>query len=250
MRTDSKPVSDLSSVHRFFPETHWSVVLSAGGVGSPKVEQALETLCSWYWYPLYAFARKQGNAPPEAEDLTQSFFAFFLEKNSVSKASQEKGRFRSFLLASFKNFMSRERERDLAQKRGGGYAFLSWDKLSAEDAFCVEPANNSTPETVYERAWALMLLKRALTRMDGEYRKRGEHRTFEHLRIFLQGEIPAVSCAELGQRLGKTESATKVAIYRLRKRYGEFLMEEIAHTVAKVEEIQEELRHLRRVLST
>jgi DNA-directed RNA polymerase specialized sigma24 family protein len=217
--------------HRFFPETHWSNILTAGQVGSPKAEEALETLCRSHWYPLYAFARKQGYSPPEAEDLTQSFFALLLEKNFIGKARVEKGRFRSFLLASFCNFLSKARERDPAAKRGGGIMFLGGDQRSAVGSFGLKPIDNSTPETLYyERTWALTVLQRVLARTEEEYRRLGEERTFEHLRIFLQGEIASVSYAQLSERLGMTERGIKVAIHRMRKRYAKFLREEISNT--------------------
>ena len=223
--------------------------MKAGQVGGPKVHEALEKLCRAYWHPLYAFVRKQGQSHSEAQDLTQSFFEVLLKKNLIGKARQEAGRFRSFLLRSFMNFRSHQRERDQAQKRGGGYEFLSCDQPSAENGLVLELADASTPETVYELTWALTVLKRALARTEEEYRRLGDERTFKHLHVFLQGELESASYAQLGETLGMTEGAIKVAVHRMRKRYAKSLIKEISDTVASEEELQDVLRHLRRILS-
>jgi len=211
--------------------------------------EALEVLCRQYWRPVYAFIRRRGHGPDDAQDLTQEFFARLLEKNFVKSADASKGRFRTFLLTAVSRFLINDRERAQAQKRGGGRALFSLDDARAEDGFRVEPADDATPETIYERRWAETVLEAVLARLRQEYEKVGEHERFEILKPFLAHEKQPKAGAQLAAQLKITESAAYSAVHRLRKRYGELLREEIAQTVNRPEEVEEELRYLVRVLS-
>jgi RNA polymerase sigma-70 factor (ECF subfamily) len=234
---------------QWFTTTHWSVVLTAGQRDSARSAEALEILCRQYWPPVYAFIRRRGHGPDDAQDLTQEFFARLLEKNYVEAADTAKGRFRTFLLTAVTRFLINEQERAQAQKRGGGRVHFSLEDLHAEDRLHNEPADVATPETIYERRWAETLLETVLTRLRQEYESAGERERFEILKPFLAGEKQPRAGAQLAAQLGITESSAYSAVHRLRRRYGELLREEIAHTVNRPEEIEEELRYLVRVLS-
>jgi RNA polymerase sigma-70 factor (ECF subfamily) len=224
--------------------THWSVVLAAGAASAPESSKALEALCRTYWYPLYAYVRRAGHSPQDAEDLTQAFFARFLEKQWVARADQQRGRFRSFLLSSLKHFLANEWDKARAQKRGGRVTFVSLDTKTAETRYQREPTDTATPDREFDRRWALALLDTVLNRLQREYAEEGKAGLFERLKDTLGGERSSLPYARLGDALSMSEGAVKVAVHRLRQRYRSLLREEIAHTVAAQGEVEEELRHL------
>lgn len=232
----------------WFATTHWSVVLAAQDAQSPRSAEALERLCRQYWPPVYAFIRRRGHGPDDAQDLTQEFFARLLEKNYLQAADAARGKFRTLLLTAVTRFLINERERERAQKRGGGAVHFTLEPDHAEQGYRVEPADPATPETVYERRWAETLLDTVLGRLRSEFEADGERERFEVLKPFLAAEHQVPSGAEVAARLGLSETAVYSVVHRLRRRYGELLREEVAHTVARPEEIEDELRHLVRVL--
>jgi RNA polymerase sigma factor (sigma-70 family) len=219
-------------------------VLSARAPESPQSAAALETLCRTYWYPLYAYARRQGRPPADAQDLTQGFFARLLQKDYLYAASQEKGRFRTFLLVAFKRFLANEWDREHAQKRGGFAPMVSIDEDLAESRFAAEPPHNVPPDVLYDRQWATTLLDRVMASLRDEYVASGRAKLFEYLQSCLGREESGLPYAEIGARLKLTEPAVKMAVYRLRARYREILRAEIAHTVSSAEEVEAEIRHL------
>jgi RNA polymerase sigma factor (sigma-70 family) len=234
---------------REFTTTHWSVVLAAGQRDAPDAQRALGKLCRTYWYPLYAFARRQGKSPEDAEDLTQEFFARFLENGSIGLADPARGRFRSFLLGSFKNFIADAHRHASRLKRGGGQSPVSWDAMSAEERYLSEPKDKSTAEAFYEERWALKLLETAMERLGAELAAAGRERVFAELKGQMLGESGvAVSYRELSGRLDMSEGALKVTVHRLRQRFRQLLREEVANTVAEAGEVDDELRHLVRVV--
>jgi len=230
-----------------FGETHWSVILSAADKRRPaEAADALEKLCRVYWPPLYAYIRRLGESPHDAQDLTQEFFARFLDKNYLAAVDQAKGRFRSFLLAALKHFLANERDKQRAQKRGGGRAFVPIDFQSAESHCGFEPAQNLTPEVIYQRRWASALLEQALARLRGEYAAAGKEALFEQLKQTLTEGRAAIGYAALAARLEMNEAAVKMAVHRLRQRYRAAIRSEIAATVAHPSEIEDELREVLR----
>ena len=233
----------------YFTETHWSVVLAAKEEGSSRAAEAMEKLCRTYWRPLYAYVRRQGHNPEEAEDLTQEFFAKLLAKDYLQHLRHQEGKFRSFLLTFVKRFLSDERDKAGAQKRGGGKTFISLDDTSAEERYLNEPRNDLSPDQIFERRWAQTVLERALNRLREEYVAGGKQALFEQLKEIQPGEHGESSYAEIGARLGLAEGTVKSAVHRLRRRLRELLREEIAQTVARPEEIDEEIRNLLAVLS-
>jgi RNA polymerase sigma-70 factor (ECF subfamily) len=232
-----------------FAKTHWSVVLAAADVDSPRTDEAMEDLCRTYWYPLYAFVRRRGYPVDEAQDLTQSFFARLLDKNYLKSVDPGKGKFRSFLLAALEHFLANEWRRASAQKRGGGRTIISFDDDSAEKAYLEVPGIGLTPSQLYEQQWAAALLDSVLARLRSEYASANKAESFDELKIFLTGEKHLETYAMLADKVGTTEAALKMSISRLRRRYGQLLREEIAHTVSRPEEVEEELRGLAAALS-
>jgi len=228
----------------WFVTTHWTVVLAAGDRASPLAAEALEQLCRLYWYPLYAYVRKKGHSPQDAEDLTQAFFAHFLERNYVARASRQRGRFRSFLLTSLQNFLAHEWERARAVKRGGGRTLLPWDEVSVESRYQLEAASDLTPDKIFEERWASTLFQKALAGLQQEFAAAGHSKQFDRLKGFLSTEAQAGAYTELAASLGMSAGAVAVAVHRLRQRYGELVREEIAHTVSSPTEIEDELRYL------
>jgi len=226
-----------------FVTTHWSVVLSARDPDSQTSIEALESLCRTYWLPLYAFVRRQGRSPHDAQDLTQEFFARLLEKDYLQSAAPDKGRFRTFLLVALKRFLANEWDRQHAQKRGGLNPVIPIDQEFAESRFAAEPAHLQ-PDLLFDRQWALTLLDRTMGRLREEYLATGRAKLFELLRSCLAREESALPYAEIAARLNLTEAAVKMAVQRLRARYRELLRTEIAETVASVDEVEEEIRHL------
>lgn len=234
-----------------FLSTHWSVVLRVQDSDQGTAAAALDYLCRTYWYPLYAFARRSGNSPEDAADLTQEFFRQLLARGGLESASRERGRFRNFLLGSFKNLIANEWKRANRQKRGGGAETYSLDEADAEKRYRLEPADNRTPETVYDRRWAEAVLGRVIERLRTECDGAGPERAwrFEVLKVFLLEDKGTVSLADAASQLGLSVIATKGVIHRLRRRYREIFREEIAHTVAKSEEVDDEIRYLFKALA-
>ncbi len=232
------------SSRQSFATTHWSVVAAAGGESSPLAREALATLCSAYWYPLYAYVRRRGYQPDEAQDLVQGFFAQLLEKDRIRAADPARGRFRSFLLASFNNFVANQRRDAQTAKRGGGHRVLSLDFNSGEDRYHLEPSHEVTPEVIFQRRWAMTVLENAVGRLEQELEQAGKKDQFETLRAFLGGESEPPAYCDVAEELNTTEGAAKVAVHRLRRRCGEILREEISQTVTSDEDIDQELRDL------
>ena len=232
-----------------FTTTHWSVVLEAQGE-SPAAEAALEKLCRTYWWPLYGFVRREGYKPEEAQDLTQAFFARLLERRDFERVRRERGRLRSYLLASMKNFLSKARDREMTVKRGEGRPLISLDDLLARERVDQEPAHKLSADRVYERRWALTLLEQVLVRLRAEYEAAGKLPLFDRLKEFLARESGQPSQAEIAAEMQMTENAVKQAFHRLRHRYRQLLHEEIAHTVAVPEDVDDELRYFISVLQT
>lgn len=232
-----------------FCTTHWTDVLAAGRIDSTRAHLALEKLCRTYWYPLYAFVRRVGHSPHDAEDLVQAFFTQCLEKNYFGAADQAKGRFRSFLLIALKRFLANERDKTNTRKRGGRLKSISLDSLTGEQRYALEPAEHLSADRLFERRWALTLLENVLARLREQQLARGKGESFELLKDSLTAGERGVAYAELAERLGTSEGAVKVAVHRLRQRYRELLEAEIAHTVASPGEVAEERRYLLTVLS-
>ena len=232
-----------------FATTHWSVVLEAGRRQRPQAAEALEKLCRLYWYPLYAYTRRRGYRPEDAQDLTQAFFAHLLSKDFLRGVGPEKGRFRSFLLACLKHFLADEWEKAHTAKRACARLEIPLDWSQAEDRYRLEPLVEANPENLYERRWAIGLLDHALDQLRAEAETAGKKAVFNQLHCCLLGERTAETYAQLGERLGLSESAVKVTVHRLRQRYGELLREQIAHTVTSPDEIEEEMRYLFEVVS-
>ena len=240
----STETSSAGGSNAWFVTTRWSVVLSAKNSDSERSSQALEALCRTYWYPLYAYARRCGHSPADAEDLTQGFFARLLEKDYLRSVAREKGRFRGFLLTSLKRFMANEWDRQHAAKRGGFAGIIPVDAEVAETRFTSDAAHHVPPDVLFDRQWAVTLLDRTLLTLSEEYVASGRARLFEHLRDCLARDESALSYAEIAARLNLTEAAVKMAVQRLRGRYREILRSEIAETVSTEAEIEEELRYL------
>jgi RNA polymerase sigma factor (sigma-70 family) len=232
-----------------FSTTQWSVVLTAQG-RSPAADEALEKLCRTYWWPLYGFVRRNGYKPEEAQDLTQGFFALLLERRDFDVVRREKGRLRSYLLVSLKNFLAKARRRELTLKRGEGRALVPLDELLAREHADLGPADMLSADRIYERRWALTLLEQVLTRLESEYRSAGNAKLFDCLKQFLSDEPGGRSQAEVAAELGMTENAVKQAFHRLRQHYRQLLHDEIAQTVAVPGDVEGELRHFISVLQT
>jgi RNA polymerase sigma-70 factor (ECF subfamily) len=229
---------------RQFATTQWTVVLAARDGSDSQARQALEALCEAYWYPLYAYVRRRGHDPDQARDLTQAFFADLLGRDFLGSIDASKGRFRSFLLASLAHFLSHERDKAHALKKGGGKLPLSLDADEAETRYRQEPADPLTPDVVFERRWGLIVMERAMQRLEAEH---GEDARFASLKACLTGEQGG-QYSEMANALGMSEGAVKTAVHRLRQRYGRLLREEIAATVASAAEVDAELRHLLEVI--
>jgi len=227
-----------------FRTTHWSLIVRAGQDDPVAARKALGELCRNYWYPLYAFVRRQGYSPADAEDLTQAFLAKLLENNYLADVRREKGKFRSFLLMAIKRFISHEYERQHAQKRGGFQAVVAIDQDAAESRLCLEADRHLEPDVYFERQWAVALLERVMLKLGEEYLTTGRAKLFESLQGCIVKYESAQPYAELAVQLKLTEPAIKMAVSRLRARYREILRAEIAETVATPEEIEDEIRYL------
>jgi len=232
-----------------FRTTHWSVVLLAGQDDSTQAAAALEKLCRTYWYPIYSFIRRRGYDSPDAQDLTQGFFAQLLRRNDFLTVDARKGKFRSFLLGALSHFLANEWDRSQRLKRGGGQSVISLDAHSAEERYKLEPATHETPEQIFERRWIEALLETVLLRLRAECAAYGQADRFDSLKVFLVEDKGAVSFAGIGRELSMTESAVKGVVRRLRSRYRELFREEVANTVDKPEELEDEIRELLAVLS-
>jgi len=234
---------------RCFLTTHWSVVLAAKQETSAEADAALERLCKTYWWPLYAFVRRRGYEAHDAQDSTQEFFARLLAKDFLRTVDRSKGKFRSFLLAALEHFLAKEWRRSQTQKRGGEFRFVSINDETAEQPYLQVAASDQSPEKTFEQQWAMTLLNQAVARLRDEYDAAGKGALFEATKIFLTGEKQAASYAELAARLGTTEAALKMAVSRMKQRYGELLRAEIENTVSDPAEVEEELRSLFAALS-
>jgi RNA polymerase sigma factor (sigma-70 family) len=232
-----------------FVTTHWSVVLAAQGE-SDTAREALEKLCRIYWWPLYGFVRRNGYKPEEAQDLTQGFFALLLERRDLDVVRREKGRLRSYLLVSLKNFLGKARRREFAIKRGEGRPLVSLDELLTRERADLEPADSLTADRIYERRWALTLLEQVLARLESEYQSAGNATLFDHLKELLSDEPGRRSQAAIAIELGMAENAVKQTFHRFRQRYRQLLRDEIAQTVAVPGDVEDELRHFISVLQT
>jgi RNA polymerase sigma factor (sigma-70 family) len=231
-----------------FPSTHWSVVLATHADNPARARDALEKLCAVYWYPLYAFLRRRGHQPADAEDLVQGFIAHLLERQFFQSADPEKGRFRSYLLASLNHFVADVADRAGRLKRGAGRPLLALDAVMAERRYALEPADSCDPERLYERRWALTLLDTVLQRLEAEAAENGSTSLFRRIKGVLQGDRKGTPYAQLAAQLGMSEAALTMTVHRLRRRYRELVREEIIRTVSCPVEIEEEMRHLFQVL--
>lgn len=237
-RREGEPSGDI------FATTHWTVVLAAGQQPTAESDRALEQLCRTYWFPLYAYVRRQGHSKEDAEDLTQDFFARFLAKNYLAGLAAERGRFRAYLLAALKHFLANEWRKSQTQKRGGGQIPLSLDWATADTKFQLAATREPSPDQAYDREWAIALLGRVIERLEQEAATEGKAKVFAQLKVFLlagQGEAAQV---EVAKALNLEEGAVRVAIHRLRKRYRQLLRDEIAHTLSDPGLVEEELRAL------
>jgi RNA polymerase sigma-70 factor (ECF subfamily) len=226
-----------------FTTTHWSVVLEAQGE-SPQAQEALEKLCRTYWRPIYSFIRRQGSWTEDAEDLTQGFFALLLERKDLNTVRKEKGRLRSYLLASVKNFLADESRHAMAIKRGKGQRLIPLDDIRERDRIDIERSDRLTADQIYERRWAFTVLEQVMARLRDEYRSAGNLRFFDQMKKMLMDESGRPSQAQVASEFDMTENAVKQAFYRFRQRYQTLLREEIAHTVAMPGDIEDELRYL------
>jgi RNA polymerase sigma-70 factor (ECF subfamily) len=229
---------------REFRTTHWSVVLLAGQASSPESTAALDELCRVYWFPLYAFVRREGHGPEAAQDLTQAFFCHLLGNCALASVHPAKGRFRSFLLASFKNFLANEWDRTQAIKRGGGQTIFSLDEFAPEQRHRVEPVDIASPDKLFDRRWAETLLSQAMIVLRRDYVAAGWESRFEALKVYLLNEHNPSSYAETALALGLSEGAVKSAIYKLRQRFAVTLRQNVAQTVADPADVEGELREL------
>jgi RNA polymerase sigma factor (sigma-70 family) len=226
-----------------FTTTHWSVVLEAQGE-SPAAEEALEKLCRTYWRPIYSFVRRQGARSEDAEDLTQGFFTLLLERKDLNTVRKEKGRLRSYLLVSLKNFLTDERRRVMAIKRGKGQRLIPLDEIREGERIDVERGDRLTADQIYERRWAFTVLEQVMARLRDEYRSANNLRFFDQMKKMLMDEPGRLSQAQVASEFDMTENAVKQAFYRFRQRYQTLFREEIAHTVAIRSDIEDELRYL------
>ena len=243
--TNGRTIHTLAGPSQF-PTTRWTLVVAAGDHRRKEASSALVSLCESYWYPLYAYLRRRGYPADQAQDLTQEFFMRVLEGRYLDRANPEKGRFRSFILASLKFFVADENDRDRAQKRGGGM-LVPLEFSSGEERYQREPAHDETPERIFERRWALSVLERVVERLRDEFVQHGRPEQFERLKVFLLGQSDAPYAALAGE-MKTSEGALKVAIHRLRKRYRHLFREEIADTVADPADVESELQYLASVL--
>lgn len=229
--------------NRQFATTHWSVVFAAARAADDGGRRALETLCEQYWYPLYAYVRRQGHSADEASDLTQAFFVYFLDKHVVRCASPARGRLRSFLLTCLQNFLRNEMDRRRALKRGGGMTLVSFEGAGAEERYRLEPADREDPEQLFNRRWALSIIERALRTLRLEFTRRGKAATFDRLQPLMTADSAAERYRSAGDALGMTPGAVRVAVHRMRRQFRDLLRAEVSQTV-DTEDTDEEVRDL------
>jgi RNA polymerase sigma-70 factor (ECF subfamily) len=231
-------------MRRRFTTTQWSLVDAAADSANPDSQKALAELCQIYWAPVYAYIRLRGNDPDASQELTQSFFTQFLDKKWVKEARSERGKFRTFLLASVKHHMANERDRSQTQKRGGGMLEIRLDFAQAESLLSLEPVDRHTPETLFEKRWAVSVLKQAMGRLEREMVGSRNRERFVRLKPFLTGETTGTSYKDLAAELEISETAVKSTIYRLRREYGNHLREEVSQTLTDPSTLDEEIRFL------
>ena len=227
-----------------FATTRWTIVLAAGDRHNQDSRQALETLCGTYWTPVYSFVRRRGHSADEAQDLTQGFFTRLLEKQSLAAANRERGKFRSFLLSSVKNYLANEWDRSQAQKRGGGTQAVPIDAESAERLYSPQRAPQESPEKIFERRWAAALVEQVFSRMHEDAQAAGQLKAFERIKAFLTGEAVGVRYQDVAEELNLSEAAVKVRVHRLRRRFGDLLRQEVAQTVQSPDQVEAEIRYL------
>jgi RNA polymerase sigma factor (sigma-70 family) len=244
MMADSTSAFSHGEPRQYFATTRWTMVVAAGRPRTPEAGRALEELCRIYWYPLYAYLRRQGQSKEDAEDLTQGFFSRLLERHDLAGVSSEKGKFRAFLLMALKHFVSNERRRAGRFKRGGGQLLLSLDWQDADSRYQIEPADNLSPDKLYDRAWAVRLLEQVIARLRDECGAEDKAELFERLKPFLMVGKSAIPYPETAADLKISEATVRVVVHRLRKRYRELLRDEIAHTLTDPAHVEEELRAL------
>jgi len=243
---ESEPIHGDSPA---FTTTHWSIVLASRAADPARSAVALEELCRRYWFPLYAFARREGRRPEDAQDLTQGFFHHLLSRGGLMQVDPSKGRFRTFLLTSFRHFAGDQGDRERALKRGGGSVLVSWDAVEAEERYIAAPAGGPAAEESFDRDWAWETLRQALGRLRREQEGRGNAAAFSRLEPYLTGEPPVGFYEQLSAAAGRTEAALRVEMHRLRQRLGELLRESVAATVAHPGDVADEIRHLRDLLA-
>lgn len=244
MASDDTDFNPMAARAEQFATTHWTVVLAAGQQASPQAEDALAVLCRTYWYPLYAYVRRQGYEVHDAQDLTQEFFSRLLAKHYLGQVDRKRGKFRSFLLGALKHFLANEWDRARAAKRGGGQTHIRLDDSATEERYRLEASSKLTADKLFERRWALALLETALDRLRDDFAAAHKEALFDRLKIFLTGETASISYAELAAELKQSEGSIKVLVHRMRQRYRDLVRKEIARTVSSPEEIDEELADL------
>jgi DNA-directed RNA polymerase specialized sigma24 family protein len=248
MRTEPDSTAVSTQPAPWFATTHWSVVLTAGDSSAPGARAALERLCRTYWYSLYAYIRRKGRSPQDAQDLTQAFLASLLARHDFARAQPAKGKFRSFLLAALNHFLCDDWDKARAAKRGGGRSPLSLDETTSEGRYRLEPVDEMSAEKIFERRWALTLLEQARARLGQEYEAAGKAELYKRIRVFEAGD-KGPACAEVAAALGIGESTLRSHIFRLRRRFAQLVREEIAHTVSTPAEVEDEIRHLLSVIA-
>ena len=240
----------LAAGNASFNTTHWTMVLACSDQNdSARAQQALADLFQTYWYPLYAYVRRRGHGEQDAEDLVQAFCLHLQEKHALAKADRERGKFRTFLLSSLQNFLANERERANAQKRGGGRELIRLDAEEADARYRLEPAHSITPEALFEKRWAHALLEQTVSDLRADFVTRGKGRLFDGLSSFLTSDLHETSYQSAATELGLPLSAIKTTVHRLRRDYRAKLREEIGRTVSSPDEVEDELLHLRKVLT-
>jgi RNA polymerase sigma factor (sigma-70 family) len=246
--TDQTQNASTEKGHWFQP-TRWTIVLTAREGDTAQAKEALEQLCKTYWSPLHSYIRSRGHSREKAEDLTQAFFCHLLERNFLGAVDRKRGKFRSFLLASANYFLANERDFDHAQKRGGGQPLLSLDADEDEAVRVTEPADDLTPERIYEQEWARTLLRQALRKLRQEYAQNNKAEWFDRLKDFLEEKKSQTGYSAIAAELGMTPNTAAVTVYRMRQRLGELVRTEVAQTVGHPSEVDGEMRHILRVLS-
>ncbi len=249
MSTSTTQTNETARPKNYFATTHWTMVLAAGRNDTTRARHALAQLCQIYWYPLYAYVRRRGYKAQDTQDLTQEFFARFLERDALAGADPARGRFRSFILTAMNHFLATEWEKARTKKRGGGAEIISLDLAAAEKRYDLEPADLATPDKAFDHQWALALLNLVLNRLEDDYQRDGKIELFTSLKQTLMGSRESQPYRELAASVGMNEGALKVAVHRLRRRYRDLLQAEIAHTVTSTAEAGDELLHLFAVLT-